>query len=682
MVKTINRRRVAPVSSTDNEGVTLGEDSEHSNYDEEADISGTWQEMHEVDRGIVDKLKDVSMHEGTALSLEERTSWEDSELFQNEEHTYLVSSENLAQQVLLHGDEAVIIDHLYYDVSKEAEEKVTFNAFSYIEDIFVNLLLPVSCIYVYYRYGYWGLQMRGMAPPSSPSKDSKDDYHHHHDPEEPKWAPPGFLFFLGSTITIILRAVLLTSFFMGGYATLKTGDGIARAPFYHFCFALLVHAFFTVTLSMKKAFRKKSSMARLYLHRERRSEEIFFGWLPLPWNVALFQIRLASYLVGNIAIEKEYLVFDCASVDEMRAAIGKNILHIVDRGGLQAIRPNEVEVVDEKTGEKTFVVRPGSQVSMLAFLLRLTLDNSYASPPFGTPADSLYMDKFSSRTWSFFIIYLQLLPYIVDNTVRNGGSYNSWSIPLIIMSALIVYFNGDAPPQGWTYAAVLTLSRKREMLSFLNSLLTDRLSEGTGKGLPRINESQRMEWAHLLDLSRVSNLSRWHTMREIVMRFDSGYRSRTDGNGAVIMVYIAAFTLALLIGTVLIDGKLAWSEYAYPFLMHISLLLPMGWFAATMCLEGDSCNEVADQSKLALTLGMVQLEEREEKGTLSSEQADRIPAARFAATQLQEALSAGARLNSVQMLQVIDLNRTLVISIIFAVITQITLLLENIDFTS
>ena len=44
MVETVNRRWVAQVSPTDNEGVTLIENSEHSsNDDEEADISGTWQ---------------------------------------------------------------------------------------------------------------------------------------------------------------------------------------------------------------------------------------------------------------------------------------------------------------------------------------------------------------------------------------------------------------------------------------------------------------------------------------------------------------------------------------------------------------------------------------------------------------------------------------------------------------
>ena len=106
----------------------------------------------------------------------------------------------------------------------------------------------------------------------------------------------------------------------------------------------------------------------------------------------------------------------------------------------------------------------------------------------------------------------------------------------------------------------------------------------------------------------------------------------------------------------------------------------MGLFAAVLSLEGDECNDVADESKMALTLGMVELEERKEMGLLSPEQSARVSAARFAATQLQEALSAGSRLNSIQMLSIIDLNRTLVASILFAIITQITLLIENIDF--
>lgn len=644
---------------------------------EEGSDGGIWRE-----KTLIEKLRNASVHEGADFKLEMEGE-DGGELEQDDQHTYLVSAENIAQQVSLHGDEAIVIDHLFYDVAEEAEERVNFHLFEFFEDIIVNMFCPISGIYIYWMYGWFGLQMRGFAPPSV-EKDAKeaDNYHHHHDPESPKYQPPGVAFFMVNNVIAVIRAFWLAAFFMAGYATMNDGDGLARGPYYHFMFSVIVNGFFAISLSMKKAFRKKASEKRLYLQRERRAEELIFGWLPLPWNVALFQIRLAAYLVGKVAVESEYITFDRTSVKDMEAAIGRNILHIVDREGLRAIKPVEEHVVDEKTGKVSTVTRPGAQVSMLAFLLRLALDNSFASPPFGKPANNLYLDNFASKYWGYYIMYMQVLPFIVDNTVRSGGSYNGWSIALVVLSAFFVWFNGDAPPQGWTYAAVLTLSRKRDMLAFLNSLLTNRLPEGTQKNMFKMNDGQQTGWEHLMDLSRVTNLSRWSTMREIVLRFDSGYRSRTDGNGAVIIIYIAIFTLLLLIGTVLIDGKLSWSNYAYYFLMHISLLLPMSWFAATMSLEGDECNDVADQSKMALTLGMVHLEERHETGHLTREQSLRVPAARFAATQLQESLSAGSRLYSIQMLSVIDLNRTLVISILFAVVTQITLLIENIDFDS
>ena len=88
-------------------------------------------------------------------------------------------------------------------------------------------------------------------------------------------------------------------------------------------------------------------------------------------------------MIGKVPVESEYISFDTASVEDMKEAIGSRILHIIDRGGLQAIKPIEQMVVNEKTGESTMIVKPGSQVSMLAFLLRLALDNSFASPPFG-----------------------------------------------------------------------------------------------------------------------------------------------------------------------------------------------------------------------------------------------------------------------------------------------------------
>ena len=47
---------------------------------------------------------------------------------------------------------------------------------------------------------------------------------------------------------------------------------------------------------------------------------------------------------------------------------------------------------------------------------------------------------------------------------------------------------------------------------------------------------------------------------------------------------------------------------------------------------------------------------------------------------MQEALTASARLHPTQMLDIIDLDRTLVGAVVFAVITQVTLLVNNLDF--
>ena len=145
------------------------------------------------------------------------------------------------------------------------------------------------------------------------------------------------------------------------------------------------------------------------------------------------------------------------------------------------------------------------------------------------------------------------------------------------------------------------------------------------------------------------------------------------------MVYVAVFTIILLLGTVILPDKLDLYNYAFYLIFHISLVLPMGIFAAILAMQGDKCNDVADKSKMALTSAMIRLEVRAEKGDLTKEQMKKLVSARFATTQLHESLTSSSRLYPTQILGIIDLDRTVVISIAFALITQVTLMIENIS---
>ena len=76
---------------------------------------------------------------------------------------------------------------------------------------------------------------------------------------------------------------------------------------------------------------------------------------------------------------------------------------------------------------------------------------------------------------------------------------------------------------------------------------------------------------------------------------------------------------------------------------------------------------------------MIQLEVRCEKNELTEEQEKRLGSSRFATTQLHESLNEPSRPHPTQILGVIDLDRTVVVSVIFALVTQITLMIENVS---
>ena len=117
--------------------------------------------------------------------------------------------------------------------------------------------------------------MRGFAPPLSEYKKDKDDYHHHHDPEGPKYQPPGVVFFVIQYAVIPIRLLWILSFFMGGYADMKDDDGLARGPYYHFIFSVVVHIFFVTSISLKKAFRRKR-LKSVSTYREKEDQRSFF----------------------------------------------------------------------------------------------------------------------------------------------------------------------------------------------------------------------------------------------------------------------------------------------------------------------------------------------------------------------------------------------------------------------
>ena len=199
----------------------------------------------------------------------------------------------------------------------------------------------------------------------------------------------------------------------------------------------------------------------------------------------------------------------------MRNSIGDTILEYLERDGdgIVAVKPNEDWVFDEE--EKLVkVTKPGCKLNMAAFLLRIALDKSYADPAFGEKPNDLYLNAMGSKWWSRYVLYLQMLPYIIDYGVRGGGTYDAWSITLCVFSFFMVFLAADAPPQGFTYSAILTIVRKKDMLSFMNDLIYSdkRTEEENDDKLDFVHDmgaSNHKEWKHRMDLTSPENIENW-----------------------------------------------------------------------------------------------------------------------------------------------------------------------------
>ena len=628
----------------------------------------------------VDEFK--SSVKSEKLSIMEISKGENTD---SREHKITKASE-IAKNLALFGDENLVVDPLHYDVTEEAQERARFNVGAWVEDFFVSILHPVSLIYVYLRYGYTGLQLRGFAPPTPEPRLGRREVHVFYDTDNPVYQPKAALFFSVSVVEAIFRIGLGVSFAYSSVWEYEEGDGKSRAPLYLFVMTCVVHVLFLMTRANKRAFRKKSSAGRMILHRERRNEEIFFGWLPLPKDVALFELRLAASRCGT-KIEEKFITLDTSSEASVRRAIGDKILNYLERDGdgIVAVKPNEDTFLNEEE-EWVTMRRPGCKLNMAAFLMRICLDKSYADPAFGEPPTDIYLSAHNSIVWTIYSFLMAALPFIVDILVRGGGTYSGWDVSVCAISTLMFIFAMQGPPQGFTYSAILTICRKTDMLSYLNELLySDRLKEedkDTSHDLIHdLGASHHKKWDHRMDLTCAHNIDNWQKMRDIIMLFGDGYQARCDANGGIVMLYVVLFTLLLALGTVIMGAdKLDWYNYAFYLAMHLSLILPMGAFAIVLALEGDKNNNVADQSKMALTSAMISLEVRNQNGELTKVQRDRMVSARFATTQLHESLTSSTRLFPTQVLGIIELNRTVVLSIAFAVLTQITLMIENVDF--
>ena len=209
-----------------------------------------------------------------------------------------------------------VVDVFNYSMEEEANEETTFNIVEFIDDVFVRFFDPLTFLYVYFRHGYVEMQIRFMAPP--PKQEFNDDdaiNTKFYDPDDPPFTFPSSVFWILINLLNVIRLLIIASFFVG---KIYDSDNVnrSRAPLYLFGITTLFYLLVLISMANKKALRKPSESKRLLLFKERRNEELLYGWLPLPWHVAVFELRLAAAVVGE-DISSGYFTFkECNEEDE------------------------------------------------------------------------------------------------------------------------------------------------------------------------------------------------------------------------------------------------------------------------------------------------------------------------------------------------------------------------------
>jgi hypothetical protein len=619
-----------------------------------------------------------------------------SSLLLHRMHTHITHESQISGAIDSFGVVDCLIDPWRYDIETEADEHSHFQVVTFIEDFLIALLHPLSLVYVYMRYGLIGLQVRSFFPPSRPrqtpatsSTDTSSESRNSssggtseseskinsmfEDPDKPKWTFGAMQFFSASILVMLLRFTWIVSFLLSKSHslgnTITASVGMSRAPIYAFSMTSLTTVLLLLSLSNKKAYRKKASFNRMLLHRERRMEELFFGWLPLPWQLAAFELRMAALKTGNVDLSRKRFTFASCNEEQLRAALGEKVLGYIEMDGSRATSAN---IIDGN-------VEIGAQCTAMAMLLRITLDKSFANPAFGPDASGLYLSQHFSNTWLLYACAMISAPYWVAHGFQNGGSYDVAGVISCITSAIITFQVVVPNPQGITYSAILSVKRRKDMLSFLNSLLmsqSDHIDEGLIKETTSLKHAE--DWPYSIDMSHAANMSVWRICRDIVFEFGANYRLRTDANGAIMIMYVLVLTLFLLLVSILVPEKVSFYDYAFPVVFHVLMLIPMSFFAIALAYEGDHCAAEIDLSSSTLANAMLRIEEKfaNLNRGLTARESQRLLGARSAASSLQTSLATSKHLHPVQILNMLTLDRALIFTVLFGLFTQFTCILN------
>jgi len=162
----------------------------------------------------------------------------------------VVNAQELRDEVEYRGAENVSVNVLHYDISAEAREPVEFHFGQWLEEYLVALFAPLSFVFVFAAYGYEGMQIRSLAPPSSAESDDRDKLDtRFEDPEKPAWQVKALHAFGNNLMFWTLKSMLFISFFLSDRSK-------SRAPQYCFYLTAIILCTTLASLANKKGYRK------------------------------------------------------------------------------------------------------------------------------------------------------------------------------------------------------------------------------------------------------------------------------------------------------------------------------------------------------------------------------------------------------------------------------------------
>ena len=453
----------------------------------------------------------------------------------------------------------VHIDPFNYDVAPEADEEMRFHWGPWIEDCFTQTFWPVSLAYVYTRYGYEGLQIQALAPPTPPKDDALDLKHH--DPEAPHTVP-SLVFFYLATAVFVMKFVLLYCFFAGGYERMRDDDARSWAPVYAFGLAMFANFTTTMVMANKKALRKRASLPRLISYRERRNEELLFGWLPFPWwspSSSCASPR-SSRPRSEPPLPSPRRPTSCPT----RSA-----------GASSARRAGEPSCARAAAAARRV---PRSRCCCAR------RSTSYAHPAFGPDAKG----RTSTRTCGDYVLWVAFvgaLPYIIAHGLQGGGRYDAYGVLVCVIAFIYFIQYAGLTPQGFFYGAIISVQRRAQLLTFLNRVLL----------APR-DASDPNAWSQCLDLTDAPNFDLWYQCRHATLRFGEVYKKRTDTNGGVLLCYLAVMTRRSCSAARSGRRPGAVQTYAFPIVAHFFIVVMLGLYGIALAMHGESCTDVADDA--------------------------------------------------------------------------------------